>query len=137
MADVEMSEAKATIEESQQWDVGQCEAALAHLERLQEQVPTALSPKVFFVLTLCQLDGLRTTMPSLVAPLIRPNESKAQMYAEIKKAAVQSTDGLKTFRTDWTSEETQQLLERSKESLRKDGDLSKANDVAHYGWSTQ
>lgn len=56
------------------------------------------------------------------------------MFAEIKKAAMQSTDGLKTFREDWTSEQTQQLLARSKESLEKDGDLSKANGVARYGW---
>lgn len=83
-----------------------------------------------------QLDGLRSTIPSLVAPLVRPNAGKAQMFAEVKKSALQSTGDLKAFQESWASEQTQQLLARSKESLQKDHDLRKANDVARYGWST-
>jgi len=59
------------------------------------------------------------------------------MFAEIKKVALQSTTDLKTFRNDWTSEQTQQLLERGRESLQKDGELRKADEVARYGWSTE
>ncbi|KAK5692681.1 hypothetical protein LTR97_010995 [Elasticomyces elasticus] len=90
MADISMADVDAG---DQPWDAQQYEAALAHLERLQEQ-----------------------------------------MFTNVKKAAVASSNDLKTLRESWASEETQQLLSRSKESLRKDGDLSKANDVARYGW---
>lgn len=38
------------------------------------------------------------------------------------------------FRENWTSARTQDLLTRSKESFAKDGDLTKANQVARWGW---
>ncbi|KAK5128412.1 hypothetical protein LTR85_003080 [Meristemomyces frigidus] len=110
----------AASEQHQAWEAPQLEQALARLERLQEQ-----------------LDGLRSSIPSLVAPLLRPNASKEHMFAEIKKSALQSTNGLKAFRDDWTSEQTQQLLARSKESLERDGDLSRADGVARYGWARE
>ncbi|KAK4956517.1 hypothetical protein LTR10_006044 [Elasticomyces elasticus] len=114
MADISMADVDAG---DQPWDAQQYEAALAHLERLQEQV-----------------DGLRSALPSCVTPLLHSDSSRQQMFTNVKKAAVASSNDLKTLRESWASEETQQLLSRSKESLRKDGDLSKANDVARYGW---
>ncbi|KAK3070715.1 hypothetical protein LTR53_009968 [Teratosphaeriaceae sp. CCFEE 6253] len=102
---------------TQIWNALQYQDALAHLERLQEQ-----------------LDGLRSTLPSLVAPLLRSDISKPEMFASIKKVAIGSASDLRAFREDFTSDRTQGLLARSKESLQKDGDLSKANEVARYGW---
>ena len=121
------------------WEAPQYEAALAHLERLQEQVrghqrPTNNAPGANNHL---QLENLRSAVPSIVAPLVRPATSKAQLFADVRKSAIQSTDDLKTFREQWTSEQTQQLFARSRQSLEKDGDLSKAVDVARYGWSSE
>ena len=66
---------------------------------------------------------------------MQPAASKAQMFADIKKAALVSTDNIKTFRDDWISEQTQALFARSKESLEKNADLTKAGDVPKFGWS--
>jgi len=57
------------------------------------------------------------------------------MFTEIKRSAIQSTDELRTFREDWTSEHTQSLFARASESLKADGNLSKAAAVAKYGWA--
>lgn len=62
--------------------------------------------------------------------------TKAHKFAEIQKSTRQSLGNLKTFREDCTSEAMQAIFTRSKESLQKDGDLSKANEVARYGWLT-
>lgn len=59
------------------------------------------------------------------------------MFANVRQAAVQSTDDLKAFREQWTSQQTQQVLARIRESAEKDGDLTKANDVAKYGWRNE
>lgn len=66
---------------------------------------------------------------------MRQPTSKALMFAEIKKSTMQSLGDLKTFRESWTSEATQDVFARSRESLQKDRDLSKAHEVARYGWS--
>lgn len=57
------------------------------------------------------------------------------MFAEVKKAALQTTQDLQTFRENWQSDETQDLLAKSRESLQRDGNLAKANKVAKYGWA--
>ena len=82
-----------------------------------------------------QIDSLRSTIPSLVAPLVRAATSKAQLFADVRKSALQTTDNLNTFRDQWTSEQTHELFARSRQSVEKDGDLSKGEDVAKYGWS--
>ncbi|KAK0268467.1 hypothetical protein LTR35_015488 [Friedmanniomyces endolithicus] len=115
MTDMAMPDARPI--EMQQWDAQQHEDALAHLERLQEM-----------------LDALRSTLPVLVAPLLQQDTSRPRMFVNIKKAAAAATNELRTFREEWTSERTQRMLSHSKESLLKDGDLMKANDVARYGW---
>ena len=68
---------------------------------------------------------------------MKPASSQAQMFADIRKLALQSQDNITTFREQWSSEQTQQLFARSRESLEKDSDLSKSRDVAKYGWSEQ
>lgn len=66
--------------------------------------------------------------------MTRPITNKPQAFAEIKKSAVGATDDMNKFRANWTSERTQELLNRSKESFAKDSDLTKANQVARWGW---
>lgn len=112
----ETQDSSSSEHKTQIWDAQQYETALAHLERLQEQI-----------------DGLRSTISSLVTPLSRPQTSKAQLFATVRKSAVQSTDDLKAFRESWTAEQMQELFDRSRASLEKDGDLSKAREVARYG----
>ena len=73
----------------------------------------------------------------LVAPLIQPTTSKAQMFVDVKKSAWHATDSIKTFRDDWISEQTQQLFVRSKHSNDQNGDLTRAGEVAEYGWNGQ
>ena len=58
------------------------------------------------------------------------------MFAEVRKSALRSTEDLKTFRDQWNLEQTQQLYARSKQSLEKDGDLTKSLDVPKWGWSS-
>jgi hypothetical protein len=84
-----------------------------------------------------QLDSLRGALPSLVVPLLQRDVTKVEMFARVKKSAVQATSRLGSFRESWTSEQTQQSLERSKASLEKDGNLNKAIDVPRWGWSAQ
>ena len=83
-----------------------------------------------------QLQGLRATLPSLVDPLLRRDDSKARMFANAKKSAVKSRSNLNAFRTAWTSQQMQEILLRSKESYEKDRDLGKAKEVAKDGWAT-
>jgi hypothetical protein len=56
------------------------------------------------------------------------------MFAQVKKSAVTTTSQLAAFREDWNSEQTQQILAKAQESEQKDPDLSKAEDVARFGW---
>lgn len=121
--------------DQQAWDAPQYEAALAHLEKLQEQV-RAFHQRFHIeqYLKLPQLAALRSAIPSVVAPMMQANTSKSQLFADIKTAAVTSTTELKDFRDNWTSEQTQSLLAKSNESKQKDGDLSKAASVPRYGW---
>jgi hypothetical protein len=57
------------------------------------------------------------------------------MFAEVKKSAVTTTGQLTAFRNDWNSEQTQQIFTQAQESEQRDSDLSKAKEVARYGWS--
>lgn len=118
MSDVEETGTQAIQTKPQPMDAPQLESALAHLDRLQRQVRNlSCFVDLIISLTIWQLDTLRTTLPSLVAPLARPATSKAQMFAGVRKAAVQSTSDLNRFREEWTSEQTQGLLARGRESL--------------------
>ncbi|KAI6876224.1 hypothetical protein KC343_g11865 [Hortaea werneckii] len=105
-------------QEQPAWNAPEYERALAHLDKLQEQ-----------------LDSLRSAIPSQVAPLLRTGTPRHQMHQESYKAAIKSTEDLKDVRADWNSEQTQQMFARARESVQKDGDLSKANEVAKYGWA--
>jgi hypothetical protein len=77
---------------------------------------------------------LRSSISSIVSPLTQRGIDKVQQYAQIRNAAVGSTTDLKAFKEDWNSEQTQALLQKSRDSLQKDGDLSKAATVPVWGW---
>ncbi|GAB7350596.1 hypothetical protein MBLNU459_g1165t1 [Dothideomycetes sp. NU459] len=100
------------------WTEEQYEASLAHLEALQDQ-----------------LMALRTTIPSLYGPLIRPNTTKSEAFGVLKKAAVAAVADVKDFRSQWQSQQTQQILARAKESDARDHDLSAGQDIPIYGWT--
>ena len=57
------------------------------------------------------------------------------MFAEVKKTAVTSTSQLTAFRDDWNSEQTQQIFAKAQESEQEDQDLSKAQEIAAFGWA--
>ncbi|KAM3421641.1 hypothetical protein BST61_g2026 [Cercospora zeina] len=114
-----MSEAQADADHGSQpdWDAKQYDEALAHLERLQEQI-----------------DAMRRTIPSIVGPMAKPAKDKAQLFVQIKSAAVRAVDDVQALRNNWSSEQTQSILKKFQESLEKDSDLSKAVAVPRYGW---
>jgi hypothetical protein len=120
-------------------DVKSLEQSLARLEGLQTQVRYKPHRRTVrhstYSLTILQLDSLRSTVPTLVSPLIRPQTSKAQMFAEVKNSAVTTASQLTAFRNDWNSEQTQQIFSKAQESAQKDPDLSKAEEVARFGWA--
>lgn len=127
---------KANGNDQQVWDSAKYEAALAHLEKLQEQVRTMTRyMPISIIKHVSQLDALRSAIPTVIAPLMQTNATKPQLFAAVKSAATTSTNELKDFRDNWTSEQTQALLATSTESKQKDGDLSKASTVPRYGWS--
>lgn len=57
------------------------------------------------------------------------------MFAEIKKSATTSTTQLASFRGNWSSEQTQQMLAKAHESEQKDRDLSRGQEVQAFGWT--
>lgn len=81
-----------------------------------------------------QLTALRTTIPSIVAPLTRPATSKPAAFAGLKKAAIGAVTGVRDLRTEWESNGVQDLLKRSQASYEKDGNLGPAAEVPAWGW---
>ncbi|KXS99516.1 hypothetical protein AC578_4264 [Pseudocercospora eumusae] len=102
------------------WDAARYEEALAHLERLQELI-----------------DGMKSDIPSIVAPIQRQTRDKAQLFVETKTAAVQAVTDVQQLRATWNSEQTQEIFAKTKDSFVKDGDLSKARNVPRWGWAEQ
>jgi len=104
--------------EPQESQAVQHEAALAHLETLQDQ-----------------LTALRTTLPSLLTPLTRPNTTKTEAFNGLKKAAVRAVSDVEAFRTRWETPQTQRILEQARESRERDGLLRAGDKVPVYGWT--
>ena len=139
MADTQQADKSQPVCEAPQpaWEAKQYEQALAHLERLQEQVSNVLRPRDLIAcsLTISQIDSMRRTIPSMIEPMRRPVKDKAQLFVQVKTAAVQAVGDVEGLRNSWNSDETQSLLTKSRESLAKDSDLSKAANVPRYGWN--
>ncbi|KAF2500566.1 hypothetical protein BU16DRAFT_451866 [Lophium mytilinum] len=98
-------------------DEAECVAALAYLEKLQDQ-----------------LQDLRLTMPRILGPLRTPHPSPAALYQDFRHASMSSVNDLKKFRITWQSPETQSLFQKAKESLKANPKLEGHNDVPRYGW---
>ncbi|KAF2814402.1 uncharacterized protein BDZ99DRAFT_379793 [Mytilinidion resinicola] len=101
-------------------DEAECVAALAYLEKLQDQ-----------------LQDLRLTMPRILGPLRTPHPSPAALYQDFRHASMSSVNDLKKFRSTWQSPETQTLFEKAKESQKANPDLKANNDVPRYGWTEE
>lgn len=99
------------------WDEAQCKGALAHLEKLQEQ-----------------LDELRLTIPRIIQPLRTAHTTPAAFYADFRQAAVGANKNISKFKVVWQSQETQSIFEHAKESQKTDPDLSACVRVPKYGW---
>jgi hypothetical protein len=80
------------------------------------------------------LTALRTTIPSIISPLIRPATTKPAAFAGLKKAAIGAVTGVQDLRREWESDGVQNLLKRSQASYEKDGDLKLAAEVPAWGW---
>lgn len=79
--------------------------------------------------------ALRATIPSLISPLARPNTTKAEAFGSLKKAAVAAVTDVKAFRSQWSSQATQEILAKAKGSESHDHDLSAGKDIPVYGWT--
>jgi hypothetical protein len=79
-----------------------------------------------------QLDDLRLTIPRVVEPLYSPPTPST--FRALKDNLVTSQDGIKEFRKQWQAKETQQVFEYGRQSLKRNGDMSKSVEVDKYGW---
>lgn len=79
--------------------------------------------------------ALRATIPSLIRPLTRPNTTKVEAFNGAKKAAVTAVTDVKSFRSQWRSQQTQQILAKARDSESRDHDLSAGKDIPVYGWT--
>lgn len=125
-ADTQPSTATETSQPTQQslepWSKTELESALAHLERLQDQI-----------------DSLRSAIPEVVRPLyIRGDgykpRTKADVLIDVRKSAVQRAESLRTFAEAWESDDTKRVLERARESESRDANLSRSEEVPKWGW---
>lgn len=92
-----------------------------------------------------QVEGLRSALPILLAPLSTstsgssshsPSEhvsrnvnGRDRMYTDLKTAAIHVTSKLETLKTDWTSTQTQEILSRARTSIVLDGDLEPGRTI--------
>ncbi|KAK8191149.1 uncharacterized protein BKA78DRAFT_352567 [Phyllosticta capitalensis] len=104
--------------ESSDWDEARCAAALASLEKLQSQ-----------------LDQLRLGIPTVLGPLKTPHPSPEAMFRDFKESATAVSVALNNFKSDWRSENTQMLLQHTRESEKANPDLSQGARVPKYGWT--
>lgn len=131
-----MSEsATAPPNASTEWDEAKCKAALAHLEKLQEQARLP-SPRFHYtLLTNPQLDDLRLVIPRIIQPLKNPHPTPAHLFEAFKQATHGATNDLNAFRAAWTGQETQEILQQARDSHKANPDLSARVNVPRYGWA--
>ncbi|KAK5018848.1 hypothetical protein LTR16_001089 [Cryomyces antarcticus] len=100
------------------WGEEQYVAALARLERLQDQ-----------------LTALRSTLPSLVQSLSVPQQSPEAVFRTWKKDASIAVEALRTFRAEWEGRRTRTVMDKVKENEKEQADMSMAWEVGAYGWN--
>lgn len=127
------SSAEDNSQNSEAWSTAQLESALAHLERLQDQI-----------------NHLRSAIPGLVKPLHSRKRSysaindsngdtdgarmKASVFLGVKDAAERTAEDLRALGESWRAEETRKIFERARESEGRDEDLGRSVEVARWGW---
>lgn len=112
-----MSTAQAKQDGDGPWDEARCIAALATLEKLQDQ-----------------LDELRLVVPNLVAPFTSPQDSPQAVSSDFRRTAIAVQKSQQVFDRTWKSEDVQDILAHATQSLRADPDLTKGASVQRYGW---
>ncbi|KAF2444919.1 hypothetical protein P171DRAFT_485000 [Karstenula rhodostoma CBS 690.94] len=116
------AEAPQAAPPSEDYDEAQCIAALAQLERLKHQAGC-----LHFA-----LDDLRLTLPRIIEPFHMP--SKPPMFHAFKENLIKEQRNMKTFKSQWQSQETQTILEHARKSATANPDLSAGAQVQQYGW---
>ncbi|OCL03803.1 hypothetical protein AOQ84DRAFT_381249 [Glonium stellatum] len=101
------------------WDETQCKAALAHLEKLQEQA--SLLPRCCRWPPDFDIVGRTTSYD--------PSHNTTSQDRAHDPGSI-----LHGFKAAWQSQETQSILEHTKESQKADPDLSACVRVPKYGW---
>lgn len=81
--------------------------------------------------------ALRSTIPSLVTPLLKRDVTREEIFIALRKAAVKATDDVKSFREQWEGERMKGVLKRAGDSREKDGDLSAQKEVKRWGWAEE
>ncbi|OAG08209.1 uncharacterized protein CC84DRAFT_1214733 [Paraphaeosphaeria sporulosa] len=112
MAAAEAPQAASPIDN---YDEAKCLAALAQLEHLKHQ-----------------LDDLRLTLPRILEPFHMP--SKPPMFHAFKDNLIKAQRDMKTFKSQWQGQETQNILEHARKSVAADPDLSAGAQIQQYGW---
>lgn len=117
-----VTSASQTPKHSDVWSKTELESALAHLERMQDQI-----------------DSLRSAIPDLVRPLQAAGDgqvprTKADVLLEVRNAALRRAGDLERLKGDWGGEETKRVLERARESEARDGELGRCVEVPTWGW---
>ncbi|KAF2473204.1 uncharacterized protein BDR25DRAFT_323796 [Lindgomyces ingoldianus] len=102
------------------WDEARCIAALAQLERLQEQ-----------------LDDLRLAIPRMVEPFNSDLARGPVVFKAFKQSVIRAQNDMKAFRAQWHNQDNQSILEHAKESYNANTDLSASSQVPRYGWVLQ
>ncbi|KAF2145066.1 uncharacterized protein K452DRAFT_295621 [Aplosporella prunicola CBS 121167] len=112
-----MAAATNAVQEDQPWDEAQCVAALAALERLQDQ-----------------LDEVRLVIPALVEPLKVPRDTPRELFLDFKQTAIGVSKRMQNFDRTWKAQETQSILAYARQRQKADPDLDQGRDVLRYGW---
>ncbi|KAL5393154.1 hypothetical protein PMIN04_005451 [Paraphaeosphaeria minitans] len=109
------AEAPQAAPPTEDYDEAKCIAALAQLERLKHQ-----------------LDDLRLTLPRILEPFHMP--SKPPMFHAFKDNLIKAQRDMKTFKSQWQGQETQNILEHARKSAAANPDLSAGAQIQQYGW---
>ncbi|KAF2843266.1 hypothetical protein M501DRAFT_924199 [Patellaria atrata CBS 101060] len=99
------------------WDEDRCRTALAHLERLENQI-----------------QDLRFAIASLIQPLISSPATPEQLFHDFSQAGIQRTKDISDFKATWADQQTQDIFRAAKESEQRSKNLSGGLNIPKYGW---
>ncbi|KAB2577092.1 Mediator complex subunit Med27 [Lasiodiplodia theobromae] len=116
------------------WDEAHLVEALAALEKLQDQASWLATSITCTILTVAQMDELRSIVPNLTAPFLVAQDSPEALSRDFKQAAITEAKRLQAFERRWKSDEVQDILAHAAQSVKANPDLTKGAKVARYGW---